>query len=46
MWVHVKNPRDDTVLLKKPADYEAELETLAKLAIESMLRVIYLEQYV
>lgn len=46
MWVHVKNPRDDTVLLKKPADYEAELETLAKLAIESMLRVIYLEQCV
>jgi hypothetical protein len=45
-WVHVEDPTQDDHLLNKPGYYEEELEKMAKLAIESMLRVLYIEQFV
>ena len=45
-WVHVGNPREDNHLLSKPEYQEVELEEMAKLAIRSMLRVLYLEQWI
>ena len=45
-WVHVGDPSEDSHLLEKPEYHEAKLEEMAKLAIRSMLRVLYLEQFV
>jgi len=45
-WVHVENPSQDDELLEKPEYHEAELEKMATLAIRSMLRRIYSEQWV
>jgi hypothetical protein len=45
-WVHVQDPIQDENLLEKPAYHEAELEEMAKIAIKSMLRVLYMEQWV
>ena len=45
-WVHVEDPTQDDHLLKKSEYYEKELEEMAKLAIKSMLRVLYMEQWV
>lgn len=45
-WVHVEDPTQDAHLLNKPEYYEEELEEMAKLAIKSMLRVLYMEQWV
>lgn len=45
-WVHVEDPTQDDHLLEMPGYYEAELEDMAKLAIKSMLRVLYIEQCV
>ncbi len=45
-WIHVENPRRDDHLLERPEYHEAELEEMAKLAIRSMLRVLYTEQFV
>ncbi|MEH2159856.1 MAG: hypothetical protein V7K38_02170 [Nostoc sp.] len=45
-WVHVEDPTQDEDLLEKPEYHEAELEQMAKLAIKSMLRVFYMEQWV
>ena len=45
-WVHVEDPAYDSDLLDKPEYYSAELEEMAKLAIESMLKVLYIEQSV
>jgi hypothetical protein len=44
-WVHVEDPFQDEHLLEKPEYHEAELEETAKLAIKSMLRVLYMEQW-
>ena len=45
-WVHVKDPLDDNSLLEKPSFHEKEIEDMALLAIKSMLRVVYLEQWI
>lgn len=45
-WVHVDNPEKDSDLLERPDYHADELEKMAKLAIESMLRILYLEQFV
>jgi hypothetical protein len=45
-WVHVEKPVEDDHLLEKPDYHEAELEEMARLAIKSMLEVLYLEQFV
>ncbi|MFZ2444800.1 MAG: hypothetical protein WAW37_00440 [Syntrophobacteraceae bacterium] len=45
-WVHVEAPTQDDHLLEKPEYYEAELEEMSKLAIRSMLRVLYAEPFV
>ena len=45
-WVHVKDPVQDEDLLEKPEYYETELEEMARMAIKSMLRVLYMEQWV
>ena len=45
-WVHVNDPDSDDNLLERPEYYNEELERMAKLAIRSMRRVIYLEQFV
>lgn len=42
-WVHIM---EDDDLLEQPEYYEAELEDMARLAIKSMLRVLYLSQWV
>lgn len=44
-WVHVDDPSDDQDLLKRPEYHEGEIEDMAKLAIESMMRVLYAEQW-
>ncbi|ALF56099.1 hypothetical protein ACX27_29815 [Nostoc piscinale CENA21] len=44
-WVHVEYPTQDDHLLEKPEYYEEELEEMAKLAIKSMLRVLYIDQF-
>lgn len=45
-WVHVEDPASDEHLLEKPEYQEAELEEMARLAMRSMLRVLYSEQWV
>lgn len=45
-WVHVEDPAHDADLLNKPEYYLSELEEMAELAIESMLKVLYAEQSV
>ncbi len=45
-WVHVGDPVEDKDLLEKPEYYENELENMAKKAIEAMLKVLYLEQWI
>ena len=45
-WVHVDEPEADENLLTRPKYYHEELERMAKLAIRSMRRVIYLDQFV
>lgn len=45
-WVHVENPTEDDHLLEKPEYHEAELRKAAGLAMQSMIRVLYLEQCV
>jgi len=45
-WVHVHDPSSDADLLQRPDYYGEELERMAVLAITSMRRVIYLEQWV
>lgn len=45
-WVHVGNPQEDDHLLEKPEYHEIELEEMSKLAVRSMLRVLYLEQWI
>jgi hypothetical protein len=44
-WVHVEQPAQDEHLLQRPEYHEVELEEIARLAIGSMLRVLYLEQW-
>jgi hypothetical protein len=44
-WVHVNDPSNDQDLLKRPEYHESEIEEMAKLAIESMMRVLYTEQW-
>ena len=45
-WVHVSNPNNDNDLLVKSEYYEEELLNYSKLAIQTMLRIIYLIQFV
>jgi hypothetical protein len=45
-WVHVNDPGQDDDLLTKPDKYEEELEKMACLAIKSLRRSIYTEQWV
>lgn len=45
-WVHVADPHQDEDLLSRPEYHEEGLEEMARLAIRSMLRIIYLEQWV
>ncbi len=44
-WVHVEYPTEDKHLLEKPDYHESELEETSKLAIRSMLRVLYSAQW-
>ena len=44
-WVHVDEPRNDEKLLSRPDQYEAELEEMAVLAIRSLRRTLYTEQW-
>jgi len=45
-WVHVDDPTDDEDLLSDPEKHEKELEEMAKLAIRSLMRTIYTEQWI
>ncbi|HEY3567563.1 MAG TPA: hypothetical protein VGP73_06490 [Thermoanaerobaculia bacterium] len=44
-WVHVEDPSQDEHLLERPEYHSLELEEMAKLAMRSMLRVLYSEQW-
>ena len=44
-WTHVADPAADQDLLQRPEYHEAELERLALLAIETLHKVVYLEQW-
>ena len=44
-WGHVEDPAHDDHLLERPEYQEAEMEEVAKLAMRSMLRVLYSEQW-
>jgi hypothetical protein len=44
-WVHVEDPSRDEYLLERPEYHSLELEEMAKLAMRSMLRVLYSEQW-
>ena len=44
-WVHVEQPGEDEHLLERPEYHEIELEEMATLAVRSMLRVLYSEQW-
>lgn len=44
-WVHVNDPTNDQDLLEKPLFHEEKLEEIAKLAIRSMMRVLYQIQF-
>ncbi len=43
-WVHVNDPEDDQYLLDNPEYIEEEQEEMAKLAIRTMLQILYQEQ--
>jgi hypothetical protein len=45
-WVHVDVPSDDETLLSDPEKHERELEVMATLAIRSLRRTIYAEQWI
>lgn len=45
-WVHIKDPADDEELLQRPGEHECELEEMAAFAIRTMMRVVFLEQWV
>lgn len=45
-WVHVDDPWDDSDLLRKPDQTEAELETMALLAARALRETIYENQWV
>ena len=40
-WLHVKDPADDTDLLRRPEYHENELAEFAEQAIRTMLRTLY-----
>ena len=44
-WVHVEDPSQDEHLLERPEYHSVELEKMAELAMRSMLRVLYSEQW-
>jgi len=46
IWVHVDDPSDDETLLSDPGKHERELEEMAILAIKSLRRTIYTEQWI
>lgn len=46
MWVHVDDPSDDETLLSDTGKHERELEEMAILAIKSLRRTIYTEQWI
>ena len=45
-WVHIDDPVDDKTLLAEPDVHERELEEMAILAINSLRRTIYTEQWI
>ncbi len=45
-WVHVESPWDDEALLAKASDYEQALECMAVLAMRTMRKLIYANQFV
>ena len=45
-WVHVADPGDNAGLLDDPVTYEQELEDMAWLAVRTLRRVIYQNQWV
>lgn len=44
-WVHVDDPSADETLLSDPEKHERELEVMATLAIRSLRRIMYAEQW-
>ena len=45
-WVHVSSPNDDGELLEFPTKYEVEIEEMAIIALRSLRRVIYSNQWI
>lgn len=45
-WVHVREPGNDTHLLKRSEYYENELEDMAKFSVKTMLKTLYFEQFI
>ena len=44
-WVHVDDPANDQDLLERPEYHESEIDEMAKLAIKSMMQILYSEQW-
>lgn len=45
-WVHINEPWEDSLLIEKPEDYDQEIEKMAHLAVLTLRKLIYLNQFV
>ncbi|MFO1305613.1 MAG: hypothetical protein U1F54_17940 [Burkholderiales bacterium] len=45
-WVHVESPWNDEPLIARPSEFEHEMELMASLAMRTLRKVIYANQFV